>query len=371
MPPTQTAVRPAYRPYAAEVARVRRLTPHFIRVTFTAAEFEHFGTRTARSAHQDRAAASGWNVLRVRAGRTAPATGTSGGARCRRRSGTRSAPTPSGASTRSCASSTSTSSCTTTRVRPARGRSSAAAGQRLVIVGPDARSPHSGGRSGLASGHGPAGPARGRRDGGPGDPLDPRAASAPTSTSTRSSRFRRRPMSLPVACHDAVPTSGGSRATSGRTDSALIEALTDWTGTNLDVLASRRRAAPPGDRRHRRRPRTAVGQPRGRRRRVLRLDRRRGGDRQDAAPPAGEPARCRPQARRLHGLLAAGSGGTNRMSSAARTRRARVVLACVIVLLAGAVVLSLGVGARAIAPSSVLQALFARLSPATTITRSS
>lgn len=47
------------------------------------------------------------------------------------------------------------------------------------------------------------------------------------------------------------------------------------------------------------------------------------------------------------------------MNSAARTRRARVVLACVIVLLAGAVVLSLGVGARAIAPSSVIQALFA------------
>ena len=47
------------------------------------------------------------------------------------------------------------------------------------------------------------------------------------------------------------------------------------------------------------------------------------------------------------------------MRSAARTRRARVVLACVIVLLSGAIVLSLGLGARAIAPSSVLQALLA------------
>jgi iron complex transport system permease protein len=47
------------------------------------------------------------------------------------------------------------------------------------------------------------------------------------------------------------------------------------------------------------------------------------------------------------------------MRSAARTRRARVVLACVIVLLSGAIVLSLGLGARAIAPSAVLQALLA------------
>ena len=48
------------------------------------------------------------------------------------------------------------------------------------------------------------------------------------------------------------------------------------------------------------------------------------------------------------------------MISAARTRRARVVLICVVVLLAGAIVLSLGVGARAISPSAVLQALLAR-----------
>jgi len=44
MPSTSTAVRPAYRPYEAEVARVERLTPHFVRVTFTADDFEHFGT---------------------------------------------------------------------------------------------------------------------------------------------------------------------------------------------------------------------------------------------------------------------------------------------------------------------------------------
>ncbi|QIG40806.1 iron chelate uptake ABC transporter family permease subunit [Microbacterium sp. 4R-513] len=47
------------------------------------------------------------------------------------------------------------------------------------------------------------------------------------------------------------------------------------------------------------------------------------------------------------------------MNSTARTRRARLVLIVVIVLLAGAVVLSLGVGARPIAPAAVLQALFA------------
>src|SRR3954447_640156 len=44
MPSTSTAVRPAYRPYLAEVARVERLSPHFVRVTFTADDFEHFGT---------------------------------------------------------------------------------------------------------------------------------------------------------------------------------------------------------------------------------------------------------------------------------------------------------------------------------------
>ncbi|WP_345802420.1 siderophore-interacting protein [Microbacterium sp. AZCO] len=44
MSSTQTAVRPAYRPYRAEVARVERLSPHFVRVTFTGDEFEHFGT---------------------------------------------------------------------------------------------------------------------------------------------------------------------------------------------------------------------------------------------------------------------------------------------------------------------------------------
>lgn len=47
------------------------------------------------------------------------------------------------------------------------------------------------------------------------------------------------------------------------------------------------------------------------------------------------------------------------MNRAARSRRARLVLAVVVVLLIGAVVLSLGVGARPIAPSTVLQALLA------------
>ena len=45
--------------------------------------------------------------------------------------------------------------------------------------------------------------------------------------------------------------------------------------------------------------------------------------------------------------------------AAARTRRARIVLVAVVVLLAGAIVLSLGVGARPIAPGSVLEAFIA------------
>ena len=36
--------RPGYRPYRATVAGIQRLSPHFVRVTFTGPEFEHFGT---------------------------------------------------------------------------------------------------------------------------------------------------------------------------------------------------------------------------------------------------------------------------------------------------------------------------------------
>ncbi len=36
--------RPAYRPYTVRVARIRRLSPHFVRVTFTADDFDTFGT---------------------------------------------------------------------------------------------------------------------------------------------------------------------------------------------------------------------------------------------------------------------------------------------------------------------------------------
>jgi len=39
-----TATRPAYRPYVAVVTAVRRLSPHFVRVTFTSPDFEFFGT---------------------------------------------------------------------------------------------------------------------------------------------------------------------------------------------------------------------------------------------------------------------------------------------------------------------------------------
>lgn len=44
MPSVQLAVRPAYRPFEVGVARVVRLSPHFTRITFTADELEHFGT---------------------------------------------------------------------------------------------------------------------------------------------------------------------------------------------------------------------------------------------------------------------------------------------------------------------------------------
>lgn len=42
--PTAVATRPAYRPYAATVADVQRLSPHFVRVSFTGEDFDVFGT---------------------------------------------------------------------------------------------------------------------------------------------------------------------------------------------------------------------------------------------------------------------------------------------------------------------------------------
>lgn len=44
MSSTQTAVRPAYRPYVLRAARVQRLAPHFVRVTFTGPDLVDFGT---------------------------------------------------------------------------------------------------------------------------------------------------------------------------------------------------------------------------------------------------------------------------------------------------------------------------------------
>jgi NADPH-dependent ferric siderophore reductase len=40
----KTATRPAYRPYVAVVKEARRLSPHFARITFTSPDFEVFGT---------------------------------------------------------------------------------------------------------------------------------------------------------------------------------------------------------------------------------------------------------------------------------------------------------------------------------------
>lgn len=44
MPDTSTVVRPAYRPYTVRVGAVRRLAPHYVRITFTGTELEWFGT---------------------------------------------------------------------------------------------------------------------------------------------------------------------------------------------------------------------------------------------------------------------------------------------------------------------------------------
>lgn len=44
MPSHSTHTRPAYRPYVAQVLRVDRLAPHFVRVVFGGEELEHFGT---------------------------------------------------------------------------------------------------------------------------------------------------------------------------------------------------------------------------------------------------------------------------------------------------------------------------------------
>jgi NADPH-dependent ferric siderophore reductase len=43
MPVSETAIRPAYRPYRVRVSAVRRLTPHFARVTFASEDLAHFG----------------------------------------------------------------------------------------------------------------------------------------------------------------------------------------------------------------------------------------------------------------------------------------------------------------------------------------
>ena len=40
----KTATRPAYRPYVAVVKEARRLSPHFARLTFTSPDFDIFGT---------------------------------------------------------------------------------------------------------------------------------------------------------------------------------------------------------------------------------------------------------------------------------------------------------------------------------------
>jgi NADPH-dependent ferric siderophore reductase len=44
MASSETAVRPAYRPFLVRATRVQRLAPHFVRVTYTGDDIGHFGT---------------------------------------------------------------------------------------------------------------------------------------------------------------------------------------------------------------------------------------------------------------------------------------------------------------------------------------
>src|SRR5690606_27735257 len=200
-------------------------------------------------------------------------------------------------------------------------------------------------RAGVHRGAGPAGPLRARpaADGGG------RLAAAPRGRRRLAPRARRHGLG-----------GGGGRA-----------------------APCRRRAGPRAVGRRRRRHRPALGGPRrAAGRGVLRVARRRGGRHQGPAPPARARPRGRPLARGLHGLLAAGSrrtvmtavvgpalgrdrrapDGRPPLGAAAGRRAARrrwAWLAAALVLLVLAVVASLALGARAIAPGDVLAALVA------------
>ena len=235
----QTAVRPAYRPYTAEVARVRRLTPHFTRVTFTADDFEHFGVSrldqrikivlphpdgTFSDLGQDDGAGDWYERWRA-------------------------LPTAERNAFRT---------YTVRRIDPelreldvdfvlhhdagpaGAWADRAAVGQRLIVVGPDSRSPYSGG--GL--------------DWHPGTARRVVLAGDETATPAILSILERLPEDfevdafieiptipdvLPIACPSRfrvrwIPREERPHGLS------LIEALTDWTSANLEVLA---RAAAP------------------------------------------------------------------------------------------------------------------------------
>jgi len=235
MPQTQTAVRPAYRPYEAEVARVRRLTPHFVRVTFTTADFEHFGL--ARLDQRIKL------VLPHPDGTISEFGQTDGAGDWYDR--WRALPTGERNAFRT---------YTVRRIDPelreldvdfvvhhdagpaGAWAEQAAAGQRLVIVGPDARSPHSGGgldwhpgtaRRVLLAGDETAAPAILSILERLGDDYDVDAfIEVPTAADA-----------LPVVCDERFRVRWIPRDEQPH-GCALIDALTNWTGANLDVLAS-------------------------------------------------------------------------------------------------------------------------------------
>ena len=312
---------PAYRTFAVRVARLQRLSPSFLRVTFTGADLDDFAPNgwdqrikvllplPAAASPTARPAPTGtreWRALPDGAAEPDPDLH-----RPRR---------PAGARARS----TSTSCCTARPARRRHGPSGPRCGDEVVLIGPERPLPRPDRRLRVA----PAGrrlvPARRRRrDGGPGDLRDRRVAAGRARRPACCSRSRRPATSLPLAApgrrrgHLAAPAAGdgGARAARRAAD----------RGRRRAPRRARRRRGP------RRGPRpwtTSTSTPGscGRCRTTcarassgaVRLAGRRGRHGEGAAPPPGAGAGRRPAVGRLHGLLA------RRASPATDRRRLRL-----------------------------------------------